>query len=212
MVSKTISLTNMNANKLLMSVQETAALSITKDGVRGITATIDRKGKVFVSEASTRRHLKLEDSEAEEDPFNQGRSLIEELDLDAGISLVPPHDADQGRFDATPISDQPEEQLGDFSVATALADATRRSRSVENFKLTPEEVEKLVLAVVELVLPVDYKEEHVSVSKESRWIQESHFQGMGYEDIRPIFERVWDQNQAFIPMGSEIEKEVMKRL
>ncbi|GJW12546.1 hypothetical protein Tco_1578373 [Tanacetum coccineum] len=26
-----------------------------------------------------------------------------------------------------------------------------------------------------------------------------------------IFERVWDQNQAFISMGSEIEKEVMKR-
>ncbi|GJS30807.1 hypothetical protein Tco_0491427 [Tanacetum coccineum] len=39
----------------------------------------------------------------------------------------------------------------------------------------------------------------------------SHFKGMSYEDIRPIFERVWDQNQAFIPMGSEIEKEVMKR-
>ncbi|GKA33270.1 hypothetical protein Tco_0719637 [Tanacetum coccineum] len=35
----------------------------------------------------------------------------------------------------------------------------------------------------------------------------SHFKGMSYEDIRPIFERVWDQNQAFIPMGSEIEKE-----
>ncbi|GKA47618.1 hypothetical protein Tco_0740501 [Tanacetum coccineum] len=39
----------------------------------------------------------------------------------------------------------------------------------------------------------------------------SYFKGMSYEDIRPIFERVWDQNQAFIPMGSEIEKEVMKR-
>ncbi|GJU94357.1 hypothetical protein Tco_1319113 [Tanacetum coccineum] len=39
----------------------------------------------------------------------------------------------------------------------------------------------------------------------------SHFKRMSYEDIRPIFERVWDQNQAFIPMGSEIEKEVMKR-
>ncbi|GJY72384.1 hypothetical protein Tco_0476087 [Tanacetum coccineum] len=39
----------------------------------------------------------------------------------------------------------------------------------------------------------------------------SHFKGMSYEDIRPIFERVWDQNHAFIPMGSEIEKEVMKR-
>ncbi|GJY79326.1 hypothetical protein Tco_0485127 [Tanacetum coccineum] len=41
---------------------ETTALSTTEDGVRGITATIDRKVKVFVSEASIRRHLKLEDS------------------------------------------------------------------------------------------------------------------------------------------------------
>ncbi|GKB91176.1 hypothetical protein Tco_0963448 [Tanacetum coccineum] len=40
---------------------ETAALSTTEDKVRGITATIDRKGNVFVSEASIRRHLKLED-------------------------------------------------------------------------------------------------------------------------------------------------------
>ncbi|GJV89811.1 ribonuclease H-like domain-containing protein [Tanacetum coccineum] len=35
---------------------------------------------------------------------------------------------------------------------------------------------------------------------------------MSYEDIRPIFERVWDQNNAFVPKDSEIEKEVMKRL
>ncbi|GJS92772.1 hypothetical protein Tco_0799740 [Tanacetum coccineum] len=42
---------------------QTAALSINEDGVRGITATIDRKVKVFVSEASIRRPLKLEDSE-----------------------------------------------------------------------------------------------------------------------------------------------------
>ncbi|GJU17942.1 hypothetical protein Tco_1145908 [Tanacetum coccineum] len=42
---------------------QTAALSTNEDGVRGITATIDRKAKVFVSEAFIRRHLKLEDSE-----------------------------------------------------------------------------------------------------------------------------------------------------
>ncbi|GJU94673.1 hypothetical protein Tco_1319429 [Tanacetum coccineum] len=165
-----------------------------EDEVRGITATIDRKVKVFVSEASIRRHLKLEDSEGlktlptteifeqlalmgilslnelkdlctslskkveslesdlkqtkqtynvaltklikrvkrleqiiktsqarrrakvvisddEEDPSNQGRSLIEELDLDAGISL-----------------------LGVFSAAIALADAARRRQSVENIQ------------------------------------------------------------------------------
>ncbi|GJY79325.1 hypothetical protein Tco_0485126 [Tanacetum coccineum] len=39
----------------------------------------------------------------------------------------------------------------------------------------------------------------------------SHFKGISHEDIRPIFERVWDQNQAFVPKDSEIEKEVMKR-
>ncbi|GJU05786.1 hypothetical protein Tco_1122216 [Tanacetum coccineum] len=38
-----------------------------------------------------------------------------------------------------------------------------------------------------------------------------HFKGMKYEDIRPIFERVWDQNHAFVPKDSEIGKEVMKR-
>ncbi|GJT26948.1 hypothetical protein Tco_0907223 [Tanacetum coccineum] len=34
---------------------------------------------------------------------------------------------------------------------------------------------------------------------------------MSYEDIRPIFERVWDQNNAFVYKDSKIEKEVMKR-
>ncbi|GKA94299.1 hypothetical protein Tco_0816337, partial [Tanacetum coccineum] len=34
----------------------------------------------------------------EEDPSKQGRSLIEEMDLDAGISLVPPHVEVQGRY------------------------------------------------------------------------------------------------------------------
>ncbi|GJW42137.1 hypothetical protein Tco_0070936 [Tanacetum coccineum] len=39
----------------------------------------------------------------------------------------------------------------------------------------------------------------------------SHFKGMSYEDIRLIFERVWDQNNAFVPKDSKIEKEVIKR-
>ncbi|GJW00583.1 hypothetical protein Tco_1555834 [Tanacetum coccineum] len=41
--------------------------------------------------------------------------------------------------------------------------------------------------------------------------KQSHFKGMSYEDIRPIFEKVWDQNQSFVPKDSEIEKEAMKR-
>nr|GEV37382.1 hypothetical protein [Tanacetum cinerariifolium] len=41
--------------------------------------------------------------------------------------------------------------------------------------------------------------------------KQSRFKGMSYEDIRPIFERVRDQIHAFVPMDSEIEKEVMKK-
>nr|GEV73030.1 retrovirus-related Pol polyprotein from transposon TNT 1-94 [Tanacetum cinerariifolium] len=37
--------------------------------------------------------------------------------------------------------------------------------------------------------------------------KQSHFKGMSYEDIRLIFERVWDQLHAFVPMDSEIKKE-----
>ncbi|GJX98183.1 hypothetical protein Tco_0355202 [Tanacetum coccineum] len=48
--------------------------------------------------------------------------------------------------------------------------------------------------------------------KNQEGYKQSHFKGMSYEDIRLIFERVWDQNHAFVPKDSEIEKEVMKRL
>ncbi|GJV71535.1 hypothetical protein Tco_1491530 [Tanacetum coccineum] len=34
----------------------------------------------------------------------------------------------------------------------------------------------------------------------------SHFKGMSYKEIRPIFEKVWDQIQSFVPMDSEKEK------
>ncbi|GKB01351.1 hypothetical protein Tco_0829395, partial [Tanacetum coccineum] len=41
--------------------------------------------------------------------------------------------------------------------------------------------------------------------------KQSHFKGMSYEDIRPIFERVWDQNHAFVSKDSEIEKEIVQQ-
>ncbi|GJQ91995.1 ribonuclease H-like domain-containing protein [Tanacetum coccineum] len=43
--------------------------------------------------------------------------------------------------------------------------------------------------------------------KNQRRYKQSHFKGMSYEDIRLIFERVWDQNHAFVPKDSEIKKE-----
>nr|GEV03550.1 retrotransposon protein, putative, unclassified [Tanacetum cinerariifolium] len=39
----------------------------------------------------------------------------------------------------------------------------------------------------------------------------SYFKGMKYEDIMPVFERVWDQVHTFLPKDFEIKKEVLKR-
>ncbi|GJS20020.1 hypothetical protein Tco_0448652 [Tanacetum coccineum] len=69
-----------------------------------------------------------DDEEDLEDPSKQGRNLIEELDMDDGISLVPPHAINEGRNDDTHIYDLTAEQLGVFSAATALADAAKRKR------------------------------------------------------------------------------------
>ncbi|GJX28082.1 hypothetical protein Tco_0236161 [Tanacetum coccineum] len=345
---------------------QTDALSTTEDRVRGITATIDRKVKVFVSKASIRRHLKLEDSEglktlptaeifeqlalmgfiqiflnkrkrmlfphkrtfptptltqklfsnmkraskgstgtyhaaltklikrvkkleqtiktsqamrrakvvisdnkeAEEDPFNQGRSLIKELDLDAGISLVPPHAADQGRIDDTHIKVSTGSggvstasrlvSTADISTASELdsiagVKAKDKGKSIMHESEPPKKIKKRVqvqMSVDEELSKkrLDEREEvaaKVDQAHDIDWsnlvvlryhtLQDipfsvaevrknmclylknqggykmSHFNGMGYVDIRPIFKRVRDQNQAFIPMGSEIEKEVMKR-
>ncbi|GJS64475.1 hypothetical protein Tco_0679039 [Tanacetum coccineum] len=50
---------------------------------------------VKTSQSRRRTRVVLSDEEeVSEDPSKQGRSLIEELDLDAEISLVPPHDAE----------------------------------------------------------------------------------------------------------------------
>ncbi|GKE59041.1 hypothetical protein Tco_1498226 [Tanacetum coccineum] len=75
-----------------------------------LTKQIKRVKKLeqIIKTSQARRRAKVVisvDEEAEEDPSNQGRSLIEELDLDAIIYLVPPHAADQGRIDDTQISD-----------------------------------------------------------------------------------------------------------
>ncbi|GKD79703.1 hypothetical protein Tco_1342324 [Tanacetum coccineum] len=72
---------------------------------------------------------------------------------------------------------------------------------------------------LELQKQLDEKEKVVAEAHNIDWSDPvnqrgyklSHFKGMSYEDIRPIFERVWYQNQAFIPKDSEIKKEVLKR-
>ncbi|GKC00824.1 hypothetical protein Tco_0986960 [Tanacetum coccineum] len=75
----------------LKQTQQTYSTALTKliKKVNKLEQTIKttkarRRAKIVISE----------DEDVEEDPSKQGRSLIEELDLDARISLVPLHDAE----------------------------------------------------------------------------------------------------------------------
>ncbi|GKC01222.1 hypothetical protein Tco_0987358 [Tanacetum coccineum] len=220
---------SLNAQPLYASpieqLWQTAALVQMRMEVREITYTIDRNIKTYNAALTKliKRVKKLEQT-------------IKTSQARERAKVSPPHAADQGRFDDTQISDQPKEQLGVFSAATTLVDAARRRRSVENVQTYIRRRRELdereeVAAKVDEAHDIDWsdpdvlryhtlkitfsvarsKEEHVSATEESGGYKMSHFKGMSYEDIRPIFERVWDQNHAFIPMGSEIKKEVMKK-
>ncbi|GJY32518.1 hypothetical protein Tco_0416987 [Tanacetum coccineum] len=47
--------------------------------------------------------------------------------------------------------------------------------------------------------------------KNQRGYKMKYFKGMSYDDIIPIFEKVWDQIHSFVPMDSEEEVQRLKR-
>ncbi|GJY40894.1 hypothetical protein Tco_0428164 [Tanacetum coccineum] len=201
--------------------------------------------------------------EAEEDPSNQGRSLIEELDLDAEISLVPPHATDQGRIDDTLITRRRQSvenvqtytrrrrevstssggvntasrlvSIADISSASKLdstvgVKAKDKGKAIMHESESPKKIKKRVQVQMsvdeELANKLDEREEvaaKVDQAHDIDWndpavlryhtlqnrpfsvaevrknmclylknqggYKMSHFNGMSYEDIRPIFER-----------------------
>ncbi|GKA88011.1 hypothetical protein Tco_0809775 [Tanacetum coccineum] len=89
--------------------------------------------------------------------------------------------------------------------------------------LQQEEEERLNLeAARKLQRQLDQRQENRPVSiaqarrnmitymKNQEGYKESYFKKMSYDDIRPIFERVWDHVNTFIPIGSEVEKDSSK--
>ncbi|GKB57509.1 hypothetical protein Tco_0913695 [Tanacetum coccineum] len=295
--------------------------SLSLNELMDLCTSLVKKLEQTIKISQARRGAKVVISDNEE-ASNQGRSLIEELDLDVGISLVPPHAADQGKIDDTKIARRRQSvenvqtytrrrrevstssggvstasrlvSTADISTANELdstvgVKAKNKGKSIMHESEPPKKIKKRVqvqMSVDEELAKKVFKEEQArfNAKQEARFKAEqeqemidfetalelkkqldereevvakvdqahdidwsdpvvlryhtlqnrpfsvaevrknmclylknqggykmSHFKGMSYEDIRPIFERVWDQNQAFIPMGSEIEKEVMKR-
>ncbi|GJZ91658.1 retrovirus-related pol polyprotein from transposon TNT 1-94 [Tanacetum coccineum] len=173
-----------------------------------------------------------------EDPSNQ-RRMIEEIDQDENVSLVKSskhgeahetvgHKMESGVdfSNASPQNDDDE-----LTLAETLREMIQIGHDEELAqKLHAEELAKSTARkeqekydfekALELQKQLDEREEVISKSSQVHDIdwsdpaggyKLSHFKGMKYEDIRPIFERVWDQNHAFVSKDYEIEKEVMKR-
>ncbi|GKC09604.1 hypothetical protein Tco_1001214, partial [Tanacetum coccineum] len=233
---------------------------------------------VKTSQSRRRTRVVLSDEEeVSEDPSKQGRSLIEELDLDAEISLVPPHDAEiqEKISDDTEVlleeeetaelveeptelvEDQGSGEKGEQEVSTAAANLVyirrsaekrkdkekddeeerkRTARDAEIAKHLQEEYDKArkkeVVAEIDTAHVIDWNDPFViryhALQNTPRSVAEvrknmlmylknqggykmKDFKGMSYDDIRPIFEKVWDQVHSFMPMDSEEEVQRLKK-
>nr|GEV05353.1 ribonuclease H-like domain-containing protein [Tanacetum cinerariifolium] len=73
---------------------------------------------------------------------------------------------------------------------------------------------KLLKKIKEMIQPffkAKVRKNMVVYLKNQGGYKQIYFKGMKYEDIRPIFQRVWDQVHTFAPKDSKSKKEVMKR-
>ncbi|GJY64463.1 putative ribonuclease H-like domain-containing protein [Tanacetum coccineum] len=111
-----------------------------------------------------------------------------------------------------------QEQINEEERQRIARDAEIAKQLQEEIDIPRQEQEKYDLAqALELQNELDKRKEAkvrknmCMYLKNQGGYKQSHFKGMSYEDIRPIFERVWDQNQSFVPKVYEIQKEVMKR-
>nr|GEX91061.1 hypothetical protein [Tanacetum cinerariifolium] len=150
---------------------------------------------------------------SKKDPFKQGRK-IDDIDENPSISLLPDEGTSwiqkdskiQGRTSAdTEIlldQEEPTELVEDLgSGDKAEADSAHsidwndlivlRYHALHNRSFSKAKVRKNTCTYL----------------KNQGGYKQSYFKGMSYEDIRPIFEKVWDQIHVFVPMDSKIEKE-----
>ncbi|GJT48783.1 putative ribonuclease H-like domain-containing protein [Tanacetum coccineum] len=248
------------------------------------------------------RVVLFDEEELSEDLSKQGRSLIEELDLDAKISLVPLHDleiqekiSDDTKVlleeeETTKLVEEPTELVKDQGsgekgeqevttadtalntasvpistasptpeVSTAAANLVYIRRSVEKrkdkgkaimieveskriardaeiAKQLQEEYDKAgkkeAVAEVDTAHVIDWNDPSIiryhahqnrprSVAevrknmlmylKNQGGYKMKDFKGISYDDIRQIFEKVWNQVHSFVPMDSEKEVQRLKR-
>ncbi|GKC13350.1 hypothetical protein Tco_1010132 [Tanacetum coccineum] len=206
-----------------------------------VTKLTDRKleKKVKTNKARKRARIVIsEDEDAEEDSSKQGRK-ISEIDKDPTILLVHPDQDMEYDFDVSttkgfttasvpvtiasasistvnpPRVSTAKDISGDETLVYIRRSAEKRKDKGKAIMKEDESSDVVVLRYHALqnrcFSKSEVRKNMCIYLKNQGGYKLSHFKGMSYEDIRPIFERVWDQNNAFVSKDSQIEKEVMKR-
>nr|GEU74693.1 hypothetical protein [Tanacetum cinerariifolium] len=203
----------MKAKKVYSSALTKLILRLKKLERTVKTSKVRRKAKVVI--------LKDEDAE---DPSKQVKSLIEELNIDDDISLVLLHAKDQGRkLDDTQARDKGKAVMQEseptkkikkrIQVQMNIDEELARKLHEEELTRFNAEQEAIDIAIKEKVIVEGDQAHDIDWSDPSNQggFKLSHFKGMSYEDIRPIFKKVWDQIHSCEPMNSVLEVHRLKR-
>nr|GEU85302.1 reverse transcriptase domain-containing protein [Tanacetum cinerariifolium] len=155
------------------------------------------------------------------DSPKQGR-IIREIDKDETINLrSTTKDKGKGIMKKTKLPKKLkkremiqlslDEELAQKLHAEELAKETaRQEQEMYNLKKALE-LQKQLDQRKEVVDKAEVRKNMYTYLKNQGGYKQSYFKGMKYEDIIPIFERVWDQIHTFVPKDSKIEREVTKR-
>ncbi|GKB26693.1 hypothetical protein Tco_0866094 [Tanacetum coccineum] len=228
-----------------------------------LTKLVNRVKKLEkqVKTGIVRRGTKIvlsKDEAVEEDSAKQGRSLIDELDMDANFSLVPSHDAEiqEKISDDTEVLLEEEETINDryvpFSTSSATPEVSTATESMVYIRMSAKKKKdkgkaimiedeskeydkvrkKEAVTEVDIAHVIDWDNPAIiryhALQNRPRSVAEvrknmmvylknqggykmKDFKGMSYDDIRPIFKKVWDQIHSFVPMDSEEEVQRLKR-
>ncbi|GJX14545.1 hypothetical protein Tco_0206303 [Tanacetum coccineum] len=171
-----------------------------------------KKLEQTVKTSQARRRTKIIASDDEEDlvaeaPSKQGRSMIEELDLDAGISLVPLHVEVQGRYYYTLA-----ETLMEIRKSSAKAKGKAKMDETKSSRKMKQREQVQISRDTEVAQKL---QEEFDAAERQRMAQVHQaaqgFTDAEWDDVKEIFETTMRKVQSFMPMGSELEVQRLKR-
>nr|GEX00558.1 putative reverse transcriptase domain-containing protein [Tanacetum cinerariifolium] len=179
-------------------------LSSTKAVYHKAFITLTKKVKKLETQLKQKRSRAVIHSSHEEEPSldikdspKQGR-MIREIDKDENVNLV----SEKGEVHETA---KPRKDDDDATLTETLLNIKRSTTKDKGKVLRYHALQNKVFSKAEV------RKNMCTYLKNHRGYKQSYFKGIKYQDIRPIFERVWDQIHTFVPKDSEIEKEFMKR-